>query len=226
MKNYPPMSLCFAAVFCAVSTLASSANAGWLDDIFKPAAYEQIVTPPPSDASQAPASPHVINAPVQHDQSILLHDETPQPVPQIIDETPVPEPYYGPPMQAHDGPVPGYGQPMPMYESYMPQPGPPHGHGTCCKQPKVSYRNHPILAMLMHQCKTGQAHQVVLEVPTGCCPAEVTVCVPVSCQSVPSMKKRHDLFGRCVYEYCWPGGTKVKIVKRHNGDLVVHSYEL
>lgn len=205
MKHTKTLSIRFAILFVFAS-LTNSANAGWFDNLIKPVAYEEIPVP------------EVLNAPVQNESSILLHDSTAEAYPAVPSEQYVPQPY-------HDAPM--HGQ---VYESYSPivqaAPMHHHRHAVCCKQPRVTYRNHPILAMLMHKCKTGHAHQVVLEVPTGCCPAEVTVCAPLCCNTVPSMTKHCDLLGRCVFEYCWPCGTKIKIVKRHNGDLVVHSYEL
>ncbi|QDV71057.1 hypothetical protein Poly24_47900 [Rosistilla carotiformis] len=149
------------------------------------------------------AAPEAINPPVQDDHSVII-DMAPPAIPQAV------EPYY---------------------ESYSPIYPPiaaAHGsYGHCCEKPRVVYRNHPILAMLMHKCKTGQAGQVVVQVPTGCCPTEVILCVPLCCTTCPpEVDKSRDLLGRCVFTYCWPCGTKINIVQRHTGDLVVHSYEI
>ena len=191
---------CLAIASVALlTTIANPVSAGWLDKLITPAAYEEI------------AAPEAINPPVQGEPSIL------------IENAPIAQPEAYPAPQAYESYAPVY-PPAPL--NYV---APVHrgGHAVCCKQPRVIYHNHPILALLMHKCKTGHATKVIVEVPTGCCPAEVTVCVPISCAGcVPKMTKTVDLLGRCVYQYCWPCGTKIKIVQRHTGDLVVHSYEL
>lgn len=153
--------------------------------------------------------------------------------PAAYEEIPAPEAIH-PPIQNYPAdiapPEMSY-EVQPNYEAYSPiyAPVPAYhaAHGKCCEKPKVIYRNHPILALLLHKCKTGQAGPVVVEVPTGCCPTEVTLCLPICCTTCPpEMTKARDLLGRCVYQYCWPCGTKVNIVQRYTGDLVVHSYEL
>lgn len=145
------------------------------------------------------AVPEAINAPVQEDHSVMI--ETAPPVMESTYES------YAP--------------------IYSPAPAAYSRGGHCCEQPRVIYRNHPILAMLMHKCKAGQAGQVVVQVPTGCCPTEVALCVPLCCTTCPpEVSKSRDLLGRCVFQYCWPCGTKINIVQRYTGDLVVHSYEL
>ena len=122
-----------------------------------------------------------------------------------------------------------HSEPMPheVYSPVVPAVPHHHGHAICCKKPKVVYMNHPVLAMLMHKCRTGQAAKVYVQVPGGCCPVDVSVCVPICCVGqVPHLSQSKDLLGRCIYTFCWPCGTKVCIVKRHSGTLVVHSYEL
>ena len=49
-----------------------------------------------------------------------------------------------------------------IYHDHAVVVSPYHRPAICCKQPKVHYMNHPIMAMLMHKCRTGQAGKVVL----------------------------------------------------------------
>lgn len=184
-------------VLCVVALCAVPATAGWFDRVVKPVAFEEI------------PAPAAVNVQVDGGGTSVLVQ--PAPAPQVA---PAPHVVHHPQEQISHAPV------------VVPAPVHHHAH-VCCKQPKVTYRNHPVLAMLMHKCKTGQAAKIVLEVPTGCCPAEVAVCVPICCTTCPpKLNERKDLLGRCVYEFCWPCGTKIKIIKRRTGDLVVHSYEL
>ncbi|MEZ6087026.1 MAG: hypothetical protein R3C05_03130 [Pirellulaceae bacterium] len=201
MKTQPIQigSIAILASLFVVGNVRTPVSAGWFDRLVKPVAFEEIPVP---DA---------INPPVQDQPSVL------------IDPTPVPYSEAYPAYPSYEAHTPVH-PPAPLYQPAHPM---HHAPAMCCKQPHVSYRNHPILAMLMHKCKTGHATQVVIEVPTGCCPAEVTVCVPLSCVACPPrVSKTMDLLGRCVFQYCWPCGTKINVVQRHTGDLIVHSYEL
>ncbi len=98
-----------------------------------------------------------------------------------------------------------------------------NGHDRCTT-PKVKYWNHPLLAKQYCRCDCGQTVETLLPVPCQCCPVMVKVCVPVCCVGAPTCDVNTDLLGRKVYLFQWPCGYLVKIVDRHSGTLVVHTY--
>lgn len=101
--------------------------------------------------------------------------------------------------------------------------GYPEYPAVCCPQPKLTYRN-ALRLFDHHRCPCGcvEKVEVVVVVPTPCCPVEVPLCVPACCDLTPKMKRERGFLGRCVYRFCWPSGYEVKVVERkHAGDYLV-----
>lgn len=93
----------------------------------------------------------------------------------------------------------------------------------CCPQPKLTYRN-ALRLLDHHRCPCGCVEKVnvIVVVPSACCPVEVPLCVPACCDLTPTMKRDRGFLGRCVYRFCWPSGYEVKVVERkHKGDYLV-----
>jgi len=106
---------------------------------------------------------------------------------------------------------------------------PPPGLGCwadpCCSAPKIKYWNHPLLAPERCDCHAAKKQMIVLPIPSDCCSVEVPVCLPCTCEAPPSCDSHRDLLGRMTYDFCWPCGQRVKIVDRHTGTLVVHTFQ-
>lgn len=119
--------------------------------------------------------------------------------------------------------APAFAQP---YSSGAPHPH--HAHApaapACCEPPKIRYWNHPLLAAAVCPCDCTETIETYLSVPCQCCPVMVKVCVPACCVAAPQCETGRDLLGRKTYEYCWPCGYRVKVVDRHTGTLVVHTF--
>ncbi|GEM_PF-5409624 len=94
----------------------------------------------------------------------------------------------------------------------------------CCEPPKIRYWNHPLLATDVCPCDCNQTVETHVQVPCQCCPVTVKVCVPVCCAGAPALDIQRDLLGRKTYDFCWPCGYRIKIVDRHTGTLVVHTF--
>lgn len=100
----------------------------------------------------------------------------------------------------------------------------PRAPAACCEPPKIKYWNHPLLAHAYCGCECKETYTTRLSVPCQCCPVTVKVCIPRCCVGAPSCETHRDLLGRKTYVYCWPCGYSVKIVDRHTGTLVVHTF--
>jgi hypothetical protein len=95
----------------------------------------------------------------------------------------------------------------------------------CCRVPKIKYWNHPLLASEDCGCHGSDPQTFVLPIQTDCCTVEVPVCLPCDCHGAPHCEPHRDLLGRMTYDFCWPCGERVKIVDRHTGTLIVHTFQ-
>ncbi len=100
-----------------------------------------------------------------------------------------------------------------------------HAAAPCCTPPKIRYWNHPLLGHDVCPCDCDETIETYIPVPSQCCPVAVKVCVPVCCVGAPQCDAGHDLLGRKTYEFCWPCGYRIKVVDRHTGTLVVHTFD-
>ncbi len=119
------------------------------------------------------------------------------------------------PAFASESPWPSFGWPASLWLSRS---------TACCVQPRIYYWNHPLLATDTCPCDCGETVETHIPVPCQCCPVTVKVCVPRCCQGAPHCEAGRDLLGRKTYDYCWPCGYRIKIVDRHTGALVVHTF--
>lgn len=221
---------------------AQTATAEWLDRIFRPAAFEELVGPA-NESQELPPPPEPL-PPTATEESVLEQ-------PEFSDGAPVSPndraPYEMERPSAAPAPIPWQeGDALPFHS--QPYSGHPHGHGShggydahyglswdghgdgpdqnaCCEKPRIKYWNHPLLAKEICSCHLSEELTIVLTVPTECCSVEVPVCVTACCDSVPEYECDRDLLGRKTHEYCWPCGQRVKIVDRHTGTLVVHTFQ-
>ncbi len=90
----------------------------------------------------------------------------------------------------------------------------------CCYKPCITYRE---AGCCKKCCTSGPDIQMILRVqdPKSCCTVDVPVCVPACCQGTPCVSSRCALFCRGAVWYDWACGFSVKVVFKHNGDLVV-----
>lgn len=94
----------------------------------------------------------------------------------------------------------------------------------CCSRPVIRYWNHPLLAIVLGNSDSDAQHTAILQIEGECCPIEVPVAIPACCVGAPECDARHGWLGRSAYEFEWPCGYRVKIVRWGNGPIVVHTY--
>lgn len=102
------------------------------------------------------------------------------------------------------------------YSTYAPK--------TCCPPHHIRYVDHKSAQRMFCSCCPPQ--HVVLQVPNPCdcgCPIDVPVCLPPCCNLPPKVDMRKGLFGAGIAIYDWCCDYKVKIIVKHNGDVIVHS---
>ena len=96
----------------------------------------------------------------------------------------------------------------------------------CCPQPCIRYVAHRPCRKTCCCCCTPPV-ETVLHVQDPCCCTrivEVPVCLPSCCQGDPCTTSRCGLLCRGVTTFQWCCGYKVRVVFRHCGDVVVHTY--
>lgn len=230
----------FGLVACL---LTQTATANWFDQLFRPAAFEELVAPaneipdtelppPPEPLPPSAGEKSVLAPPLPTDASPSSpSDQAPHDAELHTYET---APF---PSHQNDGwPVESWSFPTDPHLRGGLDEGNDHSlrhdhhltaldHQACCEPPKIKYWNHPLLANEICSCHNQHEITVLLTVPTDCCSVEVPVCLTACCDSVPECQTGRDLLGRTTHEYCWPCGQRVKIVERHTGTLMVHTYQ-
>ena len=94
----------------------------------------------------------------------------------------------------------------------------------CC-EPCIRYVAHRLCRKVCCCCTPPK--QIVLQVQDPCCcdrVVQIPVCVPGCCGDDPCVTSRCGLLCRGVVKYEWCCGFRVRVVFRHCGDIVVHTY--
>ena len=96
----------------------------------------------------------------------------------------------------------------------------------CCPQPSIRYVAHRRCRRTCC-CRGRPPVETVLRVQDPrCCSrvVEVPLCLPGCCEGAPCVTSRRGLLCRGVSTYTWCRGFKVRVVFRHGGEIVVHTY--
>lgn len=181
------------------------------------AAVEEIAAPRNAVADDPTSAAQVVSPEGQ----VVIEGE-----PVVVENAPAADPHHAAsPAPALVQPGHAHAQPAPPHAAAAPLHFPGHAPAVCCEKPKIRYWNHPLLARDVCPCDCNQTYETHLEVPCRCCPVAVKVCVPVCCTGAPKLDISRDLLGRKVYDFCWACGYRVKVVDRHTGTLVVHTFD-
>jgi hypothetical protein len=170
-----------------------------------------------STAASAPAAERLIRLLDQVGQEVL-----PAPQPPVVPRVDVPLEPDASPYQStiwQKGFVPYQKSVVPYQKPVIAYKQP------CCDQRKITYRKHHLRRRVCCDPCLPPIN-MVLQVTDRCtcCPIDVPVCVPGCCADLPKVCPRKGLFGRSITEFEWCCGYRIKVVMKHNGDLIVHSY--
>jgi hypothetical protein len=95
----------------------------------------------------------------------------------------------------------------------------------CCPQRCIRYVKHRRLRCVCCGCCKPPVETVLrVQDPCDCTVVEVPVCLPPCCEDAPCVRSRCGLLCRGVVTYDWCCGFKVRVVFRHCGDIVVHTF--
>lgn len=217
MPHLPRFPLALLAVVSLATVPSGIASAGWLSDLFEPVAYEELAAPPEAAEDVPIPVPEGSSLGFGPGDSVLMN------APLAVEETWMP-PLGGPGAEQ----LPGdfvMEDPSAPYSAASPfWPAKTASARACCDRPSILYWNHPLLASTICRCDCGQTTDLVLSVPNGCCPVDVTVCVPSCCSDAPAYEVDRDWLGRVTHTYCWPCGYQIEIVQLHIGSWMVHTY--
>ena len=170
-----------------------------------------------STAASALAADRSIRLLAQADREVL-----PAPEPVVMPQADWPMQRYASPYE-HTNWQKGF---VPYQKSMVPYQKPVVGYAPpCCDQRKITYRKHHRLRRVCCDPCLPPLN-MVLQVPDPCtgCPIDVPVCVPACCADLPKVCPRKGLLGRRITEFEWCCGYRIKVVVKHNGDLIVHCY--
>lgn len=208
-----------ASALILVALFATPSTASWFGDWFGPREAEELPTPEADAAASSPVP--MLVPPLQSPPTVEIWDDDAETV-------------YPDAAEMHVPPGAEYVPNVDIWGDDETQDYPPSlelgGIGgaeapqACCEPPTIRYWNHPLLALIHGNSECDERQTAILQIEGDCCPIEIPVAVPSCCVDAPECDARHGLLGRSTYEYRWPCGYRVKVVRWGDSRFVVHTY--